>query len=167
VIASKVEQGRLELGPDVARVEWLAKPIDQTQLLNAMSRSRPARRHRLARVLHVEDDLDMHDAVRGMADGHCDFELATSLREARARVALQRFDVILLDLALPQESGWDLLEDIRSQQPDTRVVVLTGIDVLPDDACRVDVVVQKSGVTPRQLLTAIGDGTRHQTRHQS
>jgi signal transduction histidine kinase/DNA-binding response OmpR family regulator len=160
VIAAKVEQGQLDLGPDVARVEWLAKPIDQTQLLNAMIRCVSTRRVRTARVLHVEDDLDLHDAVRGMVDGRCDFELATSLREARARVALQRFDVILLDLALPQESGWDLLSDIRARQPDTRVVGLTGIEVSKEDACRVDAVVQKAGVTPRLLLTAMGDGTR-------
>jgi signal transduction histidine kinase/DNA-binding response OmpR family regulator len=160
VIAAKLEQGRADLGPDVARIEWLAKPIDQSQLLNAMLRSLPARRTRSARVLHVEDDLDMHDVVRGMVEGHCDFELATSLREARARVALQRFDVVLLDLALPQESGWDLLTDIRARQPDTRVVVLTGIEVLPEDARRVDAVVQKAGVTTRQLLTAMGEGTR-------
>jgi signal transduction histidine kinase/DNA-binding response OmpR family regulator len=157
VIATKVDQGFSDLGPDIARVEWLAKPIEQAQLLNAMVRCMPIRRARSNRVLHVEDDRDMHDVVRGMVNGHCDFELATSLREARARVALERFDVILLDLALPKESGWDLLTDIRTQQPQTRVVVLTGIDVSPEDARRVDAVVQKAGVTPGQLLTAMGD----------
>jgi signal transduction histidine kinase/CheY-like chemotaxis protein len=160
VIAAKVEQGRAELGPDVSRIEWLAKPIDQSQLLSAMVRCLPARRVRSARVLHVEDDVGLHEVVRGMVNGHCDFELATSLREARARVALERFDVILLDLALPKESGWDLLSDIRQQQPETRVVVLTGTDVLPQDARRVDAVVHKAGVTPRQLLEAIGEKVR-------
>lgn len=163
VIAAKVQQGRLDLGPDIARVEWLAKPIDQQQLLNAMIRCLPVRRTRLPRVLHVEDDVALHEVVRGMADGQCEFELATSLREARARVALERFDVILLDLLLPQESGWDLLTDIRTQQPDTRVVVLTGAEVLPEDSRRVDAVVHKAGVTPRQLLAAIGEGTRFES----
>jgi DNA-binding NtrC family response regulator len=125
-----------------------------------MVRCLPARRVRSARVLHVEDDVGLHEVVRGMVNGHCDFELATSLREARARVALERFDVILLDLALPKESGWDLLSDIRQQQPETRVVVLTGTDVLPQDARRVDAVVHKAGVTPRQLLEAIGEKVR-------
>ena len=68
----------------------------------------------------------LHQTVRGMVDGHFDFELATSLREARARVALERFDVVMLDIGLPNESGWDLLPDIRAHQPGTRVVVLTG-----------------------------------------
>jgi DNA-binding NarL/FixJ family response regulator len=34
--------------------------------------------------------------------------------------------VVILDLTLPNESGWDLLPDLHAQQPDTRVVVLTG-----------------------------------------
>ena len=103
----------------------------------------------------MEDDVQLHQTVRGMVDGHFDFELATSLREARARVALERFDVVLLDIGLPNESGWALLEDIRLLQPETRVVVLTGASLGPDETHGVDAVLHKTQLSPDQLLRAI------------
>ncbi len=156
VVAAKMEEGRFELGRGFSGIEWLAKPIDQDAFIRAIDRSiRPASRS-LTRVLHVEDDPDLHEAVREMAGKGFEFALAVSLREARARVALQQFDVVILDLALPDASGWALLPDIRENQPGARVVVLTGTHVDPDLAQQVDAVVHKSKVSPGVLLEAIG-----------
>ncbi len=63
---------------------------------------------------------------------------------------------MILDLALPDASGWALLPDIRENQPGARVVVLTGTHVDPDLAQQVDAVVHKSKVSPGVLLEAIG-----------
>ncbi|MEX1167035.1 MAG: response regulator [Hydrogenophaga sp.] len=156
VISAIADDAEKELG-HLAKdgVEWLAKPIDQTHLQAALNRLLAPCQHGHPRVLHVEDDRELHDVVRAMAGGRFDFELATSLREARARVALERFDVVILDLALPNESGWDLLPEIRAQQPGTRVVVLTGGEELGENEGRVDAVLKKSQVTPQRLLDAI------------
>jgi DNA-binding NarL/FixJ family response regulator len=70
-------------------------------------------------------------------------------------VALERFDVVILDLTLPNESGWDLLPEIRASQPDARVVILSGSELEPGEAQQVDAVLQKSRFSPRQLLAAI------------
>lgn len=155
VISARVDEGRRGLGDAVEGIEWLAKPIDQSRLLNLLDRllAPPAEAHR--RILHVEDDVQLHQTVRGMVDGHFDFELATSLREARARVALERFDVVLLDIGLRNESGWALLDYIRLLQPETRVVVLTGASLGPDETHGVDAVLHKTQLSPDQLLRAI------------
>src|SRR5690606_38276571 len=104
---------------------------------------------------HVEDDVEMHHALRNMAGGGYDFVLATTLREARARVALQQFDVVILDLGLPNESGWDLLLEIRNQQPQARVVVLAQNELQHGLAGAVDAVLQKSRVSAQSLMRAI------------
>ncbi len=155
VISAIGAEARGELGALAAGIEWLDKPIDQTGLQAVLNRVLAPGLHGHPRVLHVEDDRDLHEVVRAMAGDRFDFELATSLREARARVALERFDVVILDLGLPNESGWDLLPEIRAQQPHTRVVVLTGGEISGDHAGRVDAVLSKSQVSPRQLLDAI------------
>jgi len=155
VIAAKSEEGRQAVPADVAAIDWLAKPIDQSRLLASLERLTLSASSFHPRVLHVEDDAGMHQRVRNMAGNGFDFELATNLREARARVALERFDVVILDLALPNESGWDLLPDIRTQQPDARVVILSASDLAPDEAHLVDAVLQKSQVSPRQLVDAM------------
>ena len=54
-----------------------------------------------------------------------------------AAALAQRFDVILLDIGLPDGSGWDLLRTLREQSETTStpIVVLTaGPDVVPVDA---------------------------------
>jgi DNA-binding response OmpR family regulator/anti-sigma regulatory factor (Ser/Thr protein kinase) len=155
VIAAKMEEGRLAVDAEVTGLAWLAKPIDQWQLLSSLRRLTSPGSAAHPRVLHVEDDANMHQRVRSMAGGRFDFELATTLREARARVALERFDVVILDLTLPNESGWDLLPEIRASQPDARVVILSGSELEPGEAQQVDAVLQKSRFSPRQLLAAI------------
>ena len=107
------------------------------------------------RVLHVEDDCDLHRVIRAMVGERFDFVLANTLRDARARVATEQFDVVVLDLALPDGSGWDLLPQIRASQPEARVVILTGIDMTADEAGKVEAVLLKSQISPRQLLDAI------------
>jgi DNA-binding response OmpR family regulator len=156
VISARVDEGRHALGERFEDVEWLAKPIVQSRLLAVMAAVVPPRPPHQRRILHVEDDTQLHQTVLGMADGRYDFELATSLREARARVALERFDVVLLDIGLPNASGWDLLTDIRAHQPQTRVVVLTGGELAPDDNHAVDAVLLKDHLSAHQLLQAIG-----------
>lgn len=159
VISARVDEGRRALGEQCEGVEWLAKPIVQSRLLALVASVVPLAPVPRRRVLHVEDDTQLHRTVLGMVDGRFDFELATSLREARARVALERFDVVLLDIGLPNASGWDLLADIRTHQPQTRVVVLTGRELAPDDDHGVDTVLHKDHLSAQQLLDAI-EGVR-------
>jgi DNA-binding response OmpR family regulator len=155
VISARMEEVRAALTERVAGVEFIAKPIDQPGLLASLSRLLAPTDHAHPRVLHVEDDTGLHRVVRAMAGDRFDFELATTLREARTRVALERFDVVILDLTLPNESGWDLLPDLHARQPGTRVVVLTGAEMSELDSHRVDAVLRKGQVSPQELLDAI------------
>ena len=64
------------------------------------------------------------------------------------------------DLGLPDGSGWDLLPDIKAALPNSRLVILTGQDATQIDLRKVDSVLLKSGITPRELLAAIQAGLR-------
>src|SRR5690349_16290136 len=50
---------------------------------------------------------------------------AATLQEARARVAERHPDVVLLDLLLPDGTGMDLFDDVKSRAV-TEVVLITG-----------------------------------------
>ncbi|WP_310565939.1 ATP-binding protein [Hydrogenophaga sp.] len=156
IVSARIEEGRQSLDSAWPDLHWLAKPVDQSRLLAVLDQVATEHRAPHARVLHVEDDVQLHEVVRAMAGERFDFELATTLREARTRVALERFDVVILDPGLPSESGWDLLPDLQARQPDTRVVVLTGGDISEAQALQVDAVIHKGHVTPDELLDAIG-----------
>jgi signal transduction histidine kinase/DNA-binding response OmpR family regulator len=156
VVSVRSEEARAVLDEQITGVVWIAKPLDQPSLLAGLNRLLSTEHPSHPRVLHVEDDAQDHQTVRRLVSGQLDFELVTSLREARARVALERFDAVLLDIGLPNESGWDLLADIRVHQPRTRVVVLTGGELPSEGEHQVDAVLSKSHLSAQQLLEAIG-----------
>lgn len=56
---------------------------------------------------------------------------ASCLAEAREATSSQRFDVILLDLYLPDGSGLDWILEIRDAYPDIPLVVITGMGDIP------------------------------------
>lgn len=155
VLSAKMEEGRLAINGDFSGIEWLAKPIDEHRLLESLENLLATSEHSKARVLHVEDDSDVHQVIRAMAGERFDFMLAPSVHAARERIAHESFDVIILDIGLPDGSGWDLLPEIRARQPETRVLVLSGTELTADEARKVESVLLKSQISPSDLLEAL------------
>ena len=155
VVSAKMEEGKLAIDGDFSGIDWMSKPIDETRLLSAVRGSVAGEDGQQLRVLHVEDDADMHQVIKAMAGDHCEFELATTLTDAQERVASERFDVVILDLNLPDGSGWDMLPALRARQPSARIVILSGADISPDEIDKVEAVLLKSRVSSHDLLNAI------------
>ena len=79
------------------------------------------------RVLLVEDDPDDAWLVQRMmaADGEAlHFTHVDTLKAARDRLAIDEFDVILLDLSLPDSRGVNTCSALRRVAPQTPIVVL-------------------------------------------
>ena len=160
VVSAKMEEGRLAISGDFSAIDWLAKPFDENRLLAVVQGLLSQAGAANPRVLHVEDDDDLYQVVRSMVGERFDFARATSLREALERVSREHFDVVILDIGLPDGSGWDLLPDIRARQPDARIVILSGADTTADEARRVEAVLLKSQVSPKELIDALGSRIR-------
>jgi len=81
-------------------------------------------------VLHalvVEDDENALGAMAELvADEGFVVETATSVRAARSRLLVQTPDVLLLDLILPDGTGFDLIQDLQGKTDRMEVVVITG-----------------------------------------
>jgi DNA-binding NarL/FixJ family response regulator len=45
--------------------------------------------------------------------------------EVLKKIAEADFDIVLLDISMPERSGFDILKDLKSQKPDLPVLVLT------------------------------------------
>ncbi|MGD9160348.1 MAG: ATP-binding protein [Desulfobacteraceae bacterium] len=66
-----------------------------------------------------------------------EIEVAERLSEGLEALSVTVFDVVLLDLSLPDSSGLKTLAKIQASSPQTPVVVLTGLD---DDILAIDAV---------------------------
>jgi DNA-binding NtrC family response regulator len=56
---------------------------------------------------------------------------ASSLAEARKAIIAYRFDVVILDLMLPDGNGIDWIQELRETCPDVAIVVITGAGDIP------------------------------------
>ncbi|KAB0544267.1 response regulator, partial [Pseudomonas palleroniana] len=81
------------------------------------------------RVLVCEDDeLIASGIVAGLAAQGLTVEHVATASAARAMVGVAEFDVMVLDLGLPDEDGLKLLRQLRQQGLETPVLILTARD---------------------------------------
>ena len=82
------------------------------------------------RVLLVDDDEDVTLALRSQLEWlGCEVAQAGSAQSAKARVAEHHFDLLLLDVELPDGHGPDLANALRASEPkvqDTRIAIVSG-----------------------------------------
>jgi PAS domain S-box-containing protein len=87
--------------------------------------------HRIS-VLLVEDNPGdarlLREAVREAEGSQIQLSHADTLTGAFARLDQERFDVIMLDLSLPDAEGLDTLRRTHAHAPSVPIVVLTGHD---------------------------------------
>jgi two-component system OmpR family response regulator len=81
------------------------------------------------RILLIEDDPGLGNAVRDQiaAEGHMP-DLAPTLSYARDLLATMPYDLILLDLGLPDGRGINFLKALRAKGSVTPVMILTAHD---------------------------------------
>jgi len=83
----------------------------------------------VSRLLVVDDEAPLrHWAERVLGDHGYACEGAGDAMAARARLDEQSYELALLDVNMPGESGMDLLAHIRASDPDCAVVMVTGED---------------------------------------
>lgn len=85
------------------------------------------------RILLIEDDNVLGAAVRdqNLADGHS-VDWVQRLDDAGSALATTGFDLILLDLMLPDGLGIPFLRKLRSRGDVTPVIILTALDQVSD-----------------------------------
>lgn len=85
-------------------------------------------------ILVVDVDQAFVESVANLllACGFDDFEIAHSLEEAREAVAKRRFDVMLIDLFVPELTGLAFAEEMRAIMPKTRIMILIEAQHLPE-----------------------------------
>ncbi len=91
------------------------------------------------RILLVEDDAMIGAAVhQGLTQDAYVVDWVRDAAEAEAALELQPYEVVLLDLGLPDRSGLEVLSDLRRNGCIAAVVILTARDAIADRIAGLD-----------------------------
>lgn len=83
----------------------------------------------MARLLLLEDDQSLIDGmVYALTKEGFALDVAMTVREARAQLAVQAYDLLLLDQTLPDGSGLALCEEVRAGGSAVPIIFLTAMD---------------------------------------
>lgn len=154
VVSVEADEAKRGLnGSAMGVIDWLGKPLDHARLLDAVSRA--AGPSHLPRILHVEDEQDVHKVVSAMLQDSCELTWTTTLAASKEMLEIEDFDLVLLDIGLPDGSGLDLLEVIERRVKPPKVVIFSAYDVGEEYANKVSAVLMKSKTNNLKLAEVI------------
>jgi CheY-like chemotaxis protein len=138
---------------------FVTKPTTTQGLDVALARIKEYALPRRKRLLVVEDNPAEQLSIRELL-GYDDIDVVTvsSGAEALSAVTEQQFDCVVMDLRLPDMSGFDVLERFRDLPSlgDLPIVVFTGKELSPEEDARLHTlarsVVLKGVESPERLL---------------
>lgn len=145
----------LELGA----FDFIRKPVTREQLDNALKNIEEFMNKKLKKLLIVEDNKEQNKAIKDLiGNGDVKSFSAFSGQEAQNLISKEQFDCIIIDLGLPDMTGFELLENIKSNKLQSKVpiIVYTGRDLTKDENNRLmkyaNTVVLKTANSHERLL---------------
>lgn len=80
------------------------------------------------KILVIDDDLRIRELLQKILTKNGFItSIASDVNEARKQLKKEKFDLLVLDLMLPEESGFDFLKEIREKQNLIPVIMLTAM----------------------------------------
>ena len=81
---------------------------------------------RPARILVIDDEADIRESLEALLEleGYL-VDLAENATQGLKRLESTNYDMVLLDLMMPDRSGLEVLEDFRQKDVDTPVFMIT------------------------------------------
>jgi CheY-like chemotaxis protein/signal transduction histidine kinase/HAMP domain-containing protein len=153
-----IEEER-QYGLERGAFAYLAKPLTTDGLEDALDRLKTFAVPRVRELLVVEDDPGEQMGVVELLS-HDDVRISTAGTGAEALDCLRArsFDCVVLDLKLPDMTGFDLLTQIQNDESlrDTPIVVFTGRELTPEEEAelrrKAKSIVLKGAHSPERLL---------------
>ena len=92
-------------------------------------------KHKKARILVIDDEADVRELLRDiLSDAGHDVEMAHNGCVGIEMFEKQPYDLVLTDLGMPVMSGWEVAGKIRQMNKCVPIALVTGWNVVLDDA---------------------------------
>ncbi|MDH5534767.1 MAG: sigma-54 dependent transcriptional regulator [Betaproteobacteria bacterium] len=81
-----------------------------------------------ARILVVDDEeIVLKSCLRVLGGGDFDLETVSNGPEALRRVEDRHYDIVILDIVMPEMDGLEVLQRVKESHPDIEVIMITGL----------------------------------------
>jgi signal transduction histidine kinase/CheY-like chemotaxis protein len=162
IIISIVDE--FDIGFTLGAIGYLVKPIDKKQLLRTLTKlDLPAKKNDTPLRILVIDDQPEDVKLIGTVLSNEGFEVLESLSGAEGidKAVSEKPDLIILDLLMPDITGFDVVERIRKslEARDIPIIICSAKDISAEEreilSGKIQSVVRKGDVAKSELLTAI------------
>lgn len=158
VSANDYAQTALALGA----VGYMIKPVKRVELADALKKLETRLEQRLRRVLIVEDDPVQRDSVSALlGTQEVQTQCVGSAAQCLEQLKSQTFDCMVLDLNLPDATGYSLLETLSNEESYSfpPVIVYTGRDLTAEEEQKLrrysKSIIIKGAKSPERLLDEV------------
>ena len=139
-------------------VKWIGKPADVYELAQILDGMIARGANGKPRVLHIDDDPDVLELVARTLEASARVVSVASVEEARCALAMQNFDLVVLDITLGRFNGLDLLPELRNRRGvEIPVIVFSGHSAEFASGPQVEARFDKSGAALDDLVAAVND----------
>jgi CheY-like chemotaxis protein len=147
---------------EMGAIGYLLKPVEREQIRAALQKLERKFTRNARRLLIVEDDLAQREAIGQLLGGEgIEIVAVGTVSEALEHLRSGSLDCVVLDLALPDGSGYDLLETMARDESYAfpSVVVYTARSLSADEEQRLGQysrsIIVKSARSPERLLDEV------------
>ncbi|KHE91184.1 MAG: GGDEF domain-containing response regulator [Candidatus Scalindua rubra] len=88
--------------------------------------------NKIIKILYVEDEIDhailIGEFIKEIKDVHYEMTHVQQLEEALLELDNDRYDIVMLDMSLPDKQGLDTVTAVCERAPEIPVVVMTSMD---------------------------------------
>ena len=85
------------------------------------------------RILIVDDEPGIQQSARRILARHYDVRIAVSGVQALEMLAVEPHDLAIVDVRMPGMNGFEVLKAIKTEHPDTEVIIMTGSIANPEE----------------------------------
>ena len=155
-VISATDEGKFR-GLKLGAIAFLKKPVTHEALAEAFGSVKGFVERAVKNLLVVEDDDVQRGAIIELiGNGDVVTTAVGSAEEALAAIENTHFDCMVLDLGLPDMSGFELINRIKRERPNLPVVVYTGKEISPEQETELkrvtDAIIVKSVRSMEHLL---------------
>ncbi len=156
-----------EKGVSLGAADYLVKPFLDSDMVNSLNRLNHS--GTIKKILIIEDNENDQELVQRMLEDSSEYQIfaATTGREGWNIILDNQPDIIILDLFLPDLSGFAILERIRSDEHlfEIPVIILTAADLTADQYAQLrefnNMLISKSFLSKKTLLHKLEETLNH------